>query len=107
VTIPGELAIGLGLLLHELSTNAVKYGALSSPSGRVAIERADGDRGETVLQWAEHGGPQVKLAQRRGFGTRLLEISLRNQGGKVEPKFDPSGFQASIHLPATLTNPIP
>jgi PAS domain S-box-containing protein len=107
VTVPGELAVGLGLLLHELSTNAVKYGALSSPGGRVVIGRVGGAGGETVLQWAERGGPRVKSGERRGFGSRLLEVSLRNQGGKVEPRFDPNGFQASIHLPATLSNPIP
>lgn len=100
VTIPGELAASLGLLLHELSTNAVKYGALSSPAGRVAIRRGTGRAGQTMIAWAERGGPAVVERSRKGFGSRLLEIALRPQGGKVESRFDPAGFQADIHFPA-------
>jgi two-component sensor histidine kinase len=99
LTIAGEVAVGLGLLLHELSTNAVKYGALSKPTGRVAIQRVDGRPGQTVLKWAEAGGPEVRPGKRKGFGSRLLEVSLRTQGGKVEPAFDRSGFRADIHFP--------
>jgi PAS domain S-box-containing protein len=99
ITIAGEVAVSLGLLLHELSTNAVKYGALSRPAGRVSIQRGDGASGQAVLKWAESGGPEVRPATRKGFGSRLLDVSLRPQGGKVEPLFAPDGFQADIHFP--------
>lgn len=99
VTIAGEVAVALGLLLHELSTNAVKYGALSRPAGRVAIRRDGGAPGQTVLKWAEAGGPEVTLGKRRGFGSRLLDVALRPQGGKVEAAFEPAGFRADIAFP--------
>jgi PAS domain S-box-containing protein len=96
--IPSELVVALALLLHELSTNAVKYGSLSVPSGRVKLDLAT-DEDRAVVQWVEAGGPPVKPINRKGFGTRLLEISLRNNGGRVEGSFDPAGFRARIHLP--------
>ncbi len=99
VTVAGEVAVALGLLLHELSTNAVKYGALSKPSGRVVIRRDGGDAGETVLKWTERGGPEVTIGKRKGFGSRLLDVALRPQGGKVEAAFDPKGFRADIAFP--------
>lgn len=99
VTIAGEVAVSLGLLLHELSTNAVKYGALSAPGGRVVIERAEGADGEAVLKWAERDGPEVRPGKRKGFGSRLLEVSLRPLGGGVEPSFEPAGFKANIRFP--------
>lgn len=98
ISIPSEMVVALALLLHELSTNAVKYGSLSVPSGRVKLGLAT-DKGRPVVQWVEAGGPPVKPIKRRGFGTRLLEISLRNNGGRVEGSFDPAGFRARIHLP--------
>jgi two-component sensor histidine kinase len=100
VTIDGQVAVALGLLLHELSTNAMKYGALSAPTGRVRIDRAELAPGQVALKWAERGGPEVKPASRKGFGSRLLDVSLRPQGGKVEALFDRAGFQANIHFPA-------
>jgi PAS domain S-box-containing protein len=100
ISIPTEVVVALALLLHELSTNAVKYGALSAPSGRVKLELAPAADGRAVLGWTEVGGPPVKPAARRGFGTRLLDVSLRNNGGHVEGVFDPAGFRARIHFPA-------
>ncbi|MBW8812151.1 MAG: PAS domain-containing protein [Caulobacterales bacterium] len=99
VNIPTELVVAMALLLHELSTNAVKYGALSAPTGRVELGIAQQGEGRAVLSWREVDGPPVKPATRKGFGTRLLDVSLRNNGGHVEGVFDPSGFQAKIHFP--------
>jgi len=71
VRVPAQQVIALSLALHELGTNAVKYGGLSTPAGRVAIAIADlGDRLELV--WKESGGPPVTAPKRTGFGTRLL-----------------------------------
>jgi two-component sensor histidine kinase len=99
VNIPTDMVVAMALLLHELSTNAVKYGALSAPTGRVKLGLS-ANAGQAVLSWTEVGGPPVKPSARRGFGTRLLDISLRNNGGHVEGHFDPAGFQAKIHFPA-------
>ena len=99
ISIPSEMVVAMALLLHELSTNAVKYGSLSAPSGRVTLNLAEADPGHAVVSWTETGGPPVKPLTRKGFGTRLLEISLRNNGGHVEGSFDPRGFQAKIHFP--------
>lgn len=105
VTIAGEVAVALALLLHELSTNAVKYGALSAPSGKVVIGRGDGKDSCAVLKWVENGGPEVKPGKRKGFGSRLIEVSLRNQGGKVDAEFEPTGFRARIEFPVASEPP--
>jgi PAS domain S-box-containing protein len=99
INIPSEMVVAMALLLHELSTNAVKYGALSRPTGRVELKLAEKDGSRATVNWAEAGGPPVKPATRKGFGTRLLEISLRNNGGQVEGVWDPKGFRANIQFP--------
>jgi PAS domain S-box-containing protein len=99
LSIPNDMVVALALLIHELSTNAVKYGALSAPTGRVTLGLASTTEGKAHLNWIESGGPKVRPPTRRGFGTRLLDISLRNNGGRVEPQFDPAGFRADIHFP--------
>lgn len=100
ISIPGELAVAMALLLHEMSTNAVKYGALSAPAGRVRVARAGDGDGKVRLAWIEQGGPEVKPVTRRGFGSRLLDISLRNNGGHVVARFAPAGFQADVYIPS-------
>ena len=97
LTSAGTLA--LGLVLHELATNAAKYGALSKGGGRVAISwRADGDWLD--LEWIEAGGPPVAPPTRRGFGSRLIERSLKDQlGGVARLDFDPAGLICAIRLP--------
>lgn len=105
LTIAGDVAVALALMLHELSTNAVKYGALSSRSGRVALRRAEARDGQVRLDWVERDGPPVAPAGRRGFGSRLLDVGLAGVGGKVEPAFDPDGFKARIHFPVAAGPP--
>lgn len=99
VTIRGEMAVGMGLLLHEMATNAVKYGALSSAKGRVAIvlELVGEDR--AAFTWTESGGPPVTMSSHAGFGTRLLQQVLRPQGGQVIFAFNPEGFWARAGFP--------
>lgn len=99
ISISNEMVVAMALLLHELSTNAVKYGALSAPAGRVALGLAQAGEGKAQMTWVERGGPQVKPVARKGFGTRLMEISLRNDGGHVVVRFEPAGFAADIHFP--------
>jgi two-component sensor histidine kinase len=98
VTVRGDVAAGLALLLHEMATNAVKYGALSKAKGRVSLRAEGAGPGMAALQWRERGGPRVEPSNRRGFGSRLLQAALRQQGGKVEPAFDPEGFSARMEF---------
>lgn len=99
IDISNEMVVAMALLLHELSTNAVKYGALSAPGGRVKLGLEKVAEQNARLNWIEVGGPEVKPVTRKGFGTRLLDISLRNNGGHVVARFEPTGFQADIHFP--------
>ncbi|HEX7885282.1 MAG TPA: HWE histidine kinase domain-containing protein [Phenylobacterium sp.] len=99
IDISNEMVVAMALLLHELSTNAVKYGALSAPGGRVKLGLAKVADRNARLNWIEVGGPEVRPATRKGFGTRLLDVSLRNNGGHVVARFEPAGFQADIHFP--------
>ena len=74
-----QQTLAFSLALHELATNAVKYGALSQPGGRVRVAwtcEAAGERRTLRFSWRESGGPPVSPPQRRGFGSRLLERGL-------------------------------
>ncbi|WP_372361181.1 sensor histidine kinase [Xanthomonas sp. NCPPB 1325] len=101
-------ALALSMALHELCTNALKYGALSSSDGAVRIvwERHVRD-GQALLElvWQESGGPLVQPPTRKGFGSRLLERGLKHDlKGEVELSFDRAGvcFRVSIPLPVEL-----
>mgnify|MGYP006301869813 FL=1 len=95
----------LGLALHELATNALKYGALSQDAsadeaGRVAISWAVTEAGEgphCTLRWRERGGPPVAPPARRSFGSRLIETALRGHpGARVELRFPPHGVECDM-----------
>lgn len=94
-----KTALAMALAMHELSTNAVKYGAWSNETGRVAIAwQVAGDR--LSVEWREAGGPPVTPPARRGFGSRLIERGLAGElGGKVTLYFDPGGVRCTIEAP--------
>lgn len=98
--IQGQMPASMGLLLHELATNAVKYGALSNTGGKVLLTRAEAPDGRVAFEWCEQGGPPVELPNRMGFGTRLLQQVLRSQGGLVTFEFESAGFHARVECPA-------
>jgi two-component sensor histidine kinase len=79
VTIPKNLAVSLVLLMHELATNAVKYGALSNPMGRVEISWMESPNQKVRLDWKEQFGPPVNQPARIGFGTKLLRSAFAQQ----------------------------
>jgi two-component sensor histidine kinase len=89
-------ALALSLALHELTTNAFKYGALSTAEGTVAINwQLRG--GMLELDWKETGGPAVAEPQRRGFGSRLIERGLEaDLGGRAEMMFEPDGLRCVL-----------
>src|SRR5712691_8088062 len=72
-------AQAIAVTLHELATNAAKYGALSVPTGRVHVEWSRAADGRVVLRWAETGGAPVKPPTRRGFGMRVMESMIKGQ----------------------------
>lgn len=90
-----------GLALHELATNAVKYGALSVPEGRVTLRwRLDDEAGRTNLTWEEADGPKISPPQRKGFGSRLLEDVVSHElGGNAELDFRPTGLVYKLSFP--------
>jgi two-component sensor histidine kinase len=96
-------ALSLGMLFHELATNAAKYGALSSGDGRVEVtwRVAPGAQGcRLEIDWCEQGGPPMTPPKRRGFGSRLIERSLQGGGGgNAQLDFAADGLRCRIELP--------
>ncbi|HEX3974283.1 MAG TPA: ATP-binding protein [Stellaceae bacterium] len=96
-------SLALSMAFHELATNAVKYGALSSDQGRVDMAWSFDERKDSfALQWVESGGPAVQPPQKRGFGSRLIERGLaQDLGGSVRLEFKPEGIVCTIRTPLT------
>ena len=96
-------ALSLALMLHELSTNAAKYGALSCPEGKVTIDWGTvtgAEHPQVWLKWREQGGPPVSPPSRRGFGSRLIERGLAGQiGGRVALDYHPEGLICTLEAP--------
>jgi PAS domain S-box-containing protein len=100
-----KAAVALGMGIHELATNAAKYGALSGPDGRVAVDWSIED-GVLRLTWTESGGPPVTPPARRGFGARLLERGLAAElSGGVELTYDATGLVCQMALPLRALEP--
>ncbi len=96
-----QAALSLSLLLHELATNALKYGALSSGTGRVRLAwRTEGDQSPAlVLDWCESGGPTVTPPSNRGgFGSKLIRMGLLGTR-QASLSYDPTGLQAEFRAP--------
>lgn len=96
--------LALGMTIHELTTNAARYGALSTGDGRIAVtwRTVSGEGGvrRLVLDWVESGGPPVREPVRRGFGTRLITGGVsRELGGTVALRFPPEGLHCSLDVP--------
>lgn len=98
IAIASRTSLSLSLILHELTTNAVKYGALSVPDGRVSLSW-EVDSGTFRMRWVESGGPEIEPPVKRGFGTRLIGRGLA-VAGKVELNYHPAGFEMDLSAPA-------
>lgn len=103
---PVQLGAGaaqpISLALHELATNAAKYGALSTPEGRVRLAwQVDAAAGRLRLLWQESGGPALaEPPSRRGFGSRVIEATIRDQlGGTVERRWEAGGLTCEMAMP--------
>lgn len=103
VLLQPALAVTFSLALHELCTNATKYGSLSVPEGRVEIVwqvHSNGNEPRLQLTWTETAGPSVVTPQRRGFGTRLVQRALALElNGEVNVEYAPSGVICTIDAP--------
>jgi two-component system CheB/CheR fusion protein len=100
VSLPAELATPFGLVLHELATNAAKYGALSRPDGEVGVSwELAGRDGHRVLRltWRETGGARPRESSSNGLGSQLIEHAI--PGATVQRKFDEHGLACTIELP--------
>jgi two-component sensor histidine kinase len=92
------IAQALALCLHELTTNAAKYGALSAPAGRVRVEWSHSAEGRLSLRWSESGGPLVQRPTRRGFGTRMLDTFMEMKGN-IQQHWRPEGLLCEVSVP--------
>ena len=94
-----KTAVALSMAVHELCTNAMKYGALSTEAGQVEIAWAT-DQGQFRWAWREQGGPVVVAPKHSGFGSRLIEKSLAAQlSAKVGMNYAPTGLVCTIEAP--------
>jgi two-component sensor histidine kinase len=90
------------MVIHELCTNAVKYGALSVPGGNVSVSWTAADE-RFKLRWKESGGPLVQEPTRKSFGSRLIEQALPGQlQGEARLKFEPEGLSCEVNIPLTI-----
>jgi PAS domain S-box-containing protein len=96
--LPPQMALHMAMILHELGTNALKYGALSTPSGWVTVRWTVEDRA-LHLCWQERGGPAVFVPTKRGFGMTLVEQSAQGEGGTARMVLEGDGIAWDITLP--------
>jgi PAS domain S-box-containing protein len=103
VDFDARAALSMTMVLNELTTNAVKYGALSKSTGAVSVSWHVADGGVLRLSWIEEGGPKVTTPTERGFGTRLIERCVENDvAGKLDLRFESAGVQCFIETPDTV-----
>jgi two-component sensor histidine kinase len=95
VLLPARAVLPMSMVLHEMATNAAKYGALSTQQGNVEITwQMHDDDGSIELVWQERGGPAVKSGTSKGFGTRLIDhVISHDLDGKTRVDFDPGGVR--------------
>jgi PAS domain S-box-containing protein len=101
VTIGSRATLALTLMLHELATNAAKYGALSVPEGRVTVSwevHEEEDKKTLHLDWVERGGPPAAAPTRKGFGSRIIRMGLSGSG-RVDLHYEPEGLRMQATAP--------
>jgi PAS domain S-box-containing protein len=101
ILVNSRAAQQFALIIHELATNSVKYGALSVPEGHISIEgkvERSAPDGLFVLRWRESGGPPVKQPSRKGFGTAILVDAAKQFGRSVELKYEPLGLSYELQV---------
>ncbi|MFB6460831.1 sensor histidine kinase [Bradyrhizobium tunisiense] len=100
IRLPATLAQSIAVAVHELATNAAKYGALSTPSGRLNIHWETTDAEPLVLRWSESGGPRVnEPPKRKGFGIGAVDGIIRTLRGRVSRQWRPEGLVCEMSFP--------
>jgi PAS domain S-box-containing protein len=100
VMLKPDVAQAIAVALHELATNAAKYGALSVANGQVCVEWSPATDGQLMLRWTEAGGPPVNPPTRKGFGTNVMETMIRGHvGGDVRLDWRAEGLACEITVP--------
>jgi two-component sensor histidine kinase len=99
VILKPELAQAIGVTLHELATNAAKYGALSVAEGQVRVEWSCAENRQLVVRWTEAGGPPAKPPTRKGFGTRMMQSMIDGVKGRVQLDWRAEGLACEIAIP--------
>jgi PAS domain S-box-containing protein len=103
VMLPSSATVSLVMVLHELATNAMKYGALSVVTGNVSVLWEMKDNGDVTIDWRESGGPEVRKPSRKGFGSRLVSDAVPRQlGGTVSLDYHPAGLRCRITVPGAV-----
>jgi PAS domain S-box-containing protein len=111
VRVTARVALALSMLLHELATNALKYGSLSNATGTVSVTWSIVDEGGTPaaprmrlnLRWEEQGGPPVTIPTRKGFGSRMIERGLAGElGGEAQINYEPEGVVCTLDVPLEI-----
>lgn len=96
IAITPAAAQGLGMMVHELSTNALKYGALSRDGGKVRVSWAVDDAGSLMLVWEEQGGPPVAEPERAGTGSSVIAAAVRQLGAEMFREWRPAGLRCTF-----------
>jgi PAS domain S-box-containing protein len=103
IRVSPRIALMISMAIHELATNAAKYGALSAPAGRIDLSwglKSNGAGPRFMLSWVEQNGPPVTKPRRVGFGTQLLQRGIQTElQGDTSIEFAPSGVRCSIEVP--------
>jgi two-component sensor histidine kinase len=92
-------AQAIAVVLHELATNASKYGALSNAEGQIRLTWLRSEDGQVVLRWTELGGPRVNAPERKGFGSRLIEGTISQLGGEALLEWRTEGLVCEVTVP--------
>jgi two-component sensor histidine kinase len=99
VMLAPQLAQCVAVALHELATNAAKYGALSVPEGQVKVTWSRTSNKSVVMQWAESSGPCVKKPKHSGFGTRVMKAMMQQSDGEISFDWRADGLVCELRLP--------
>ena len=99
ISLTGTAATTVGLTLHELTTNAVKYGAMREGDGRLAVSWSEGTADVLQVTWTESGGPRVTAPTRTGVGTSLIDRVIAAQGGSISRDWNEDGLRVHLSMP--------
>ena len=99
LTVKPDVAQALAVILHELATNAAKYGALSVPGGHVHLGWSQPSGGRLILRWTETGGPAAKPPTHQGFGTRVMKSMIGSLKGDMRLEWREDGLVCEIAVP--------